>query len=454
MKRKFQPFLLLFSAIMLLSSCLSDNNTDTVSYYDTAVTAFSVGTLKQNVVTAAGNDSVVKTDCSSYKFYIDQITHQIYNPDSLPYGIDASKTLATITAKNSGIIVVKSLASDTLAYYSGSDSLDFSSPREIRVYNNAGTGYVAYHVKVNVHQEKADTFVWSRYADNQQLAALSAMKAVCNNHRIYVFGERGSSLKIYSTAMGDGRNWQEITPLTALDAKAYDNVIADGGYLYILNNGSLLKSSDAITWTTVVPGSSLTHLLGCSSRYMYGLGEHSIEVSKDHGMTWSEDDLDEDASKLPDFNISFISRMDSDIDNADRLLLVGNRFVNTDTISVVWGKLMEYSEGAESDPWMYYDQVEEIKNRVPLHAKLVALYYNSAVEAFDGSYFYKSSDGGLTWPVDASILIPNDFSGDTKNFSMVKDADSFLWIIYGGSGQVWKGRHNKLGWTAQQTSFR
>ena len=37
---------------------------------------------------------------------------------------------------------------------------------------------------------------------------------------------------------------------------------------------------------------------------------------------------------------------------------------------------------------------------------------------------------------------------------MVKDNDSFLWIIYGSSGQVWKGRYNKLGWTIPQTSFR
>jgi hypothetical protein len=115
---------------------------------------------------------------------------------------------------------------------------------------------------------------------------------------------------------------------------------------------------------------------------------------------------------------------------------------------------MEYSEGAEVDPWMYYDQVEEVVNKAPLHAKLVALYYNSAVEAFDGSSFYKSSDGGLTWPVDNTIIIPKDFSGDTKNFTMVKDNNSFLWIIYGSSGQVWKGRYNKLGWAVPQTSFR
>ena len=453
MKRKFQPFLLLFSAIVLLSSCLSDN-TDTVSYYDTAVTAFSVGTLKQNVVTAAGNDSVIKTDCSKYKFYIDQTTHEIYNPDSLPYGIDASKTLTTITSKNSGTIVVKSLTSDTLTYYSSSDSLDFSSPRELRVYNSAGTGYVAYNVKVNVHKEKADAFIWNRYNDNAQLAALSGMKAVCNNNNIYVFGKNNSSLKIYSTAMNDGNHWSEITPLTVLDANAYDNVIVNNGYLYILSNGSLLKSSDAVTWTTVVPGTSLVHLLGCSSKYMYAMGNNTIEVSKDNGVTWNEDEIDEDASKLPNFNISFVSRMDSDIDNADRLLIVGNRFVNTDTTAVVWGKLMEYSEGAETDSWMYYDQVEDIINKAPLHAKLVALYYNSAVEAFDGSSFYKSPDGGLTWPVDDTIIIPKDFSGDTKNFTMVKDNDSFLWIIYGSSGQVWKGRYNKLGWTIPQTSFR
>ena len=100
MKRKYTPFLLLTLTVCLLSSCLSNDDSSSTVYYDTAITSFSVGTLKRHVTTASGEDSIVKTDCSGYNFYIDQLTHEIYNTDSLPYGIDASMAVVSISSKN------------------------------------------------------------------------------------------------------------------------------------------------------------------------------------------------------------------------------------------------------------------------------------------------------------------------------------------------------------------
>ena len=85
----------LLSAIFVFTSCLNSDNEVTTYYGDTAITSFSVGTLKyyKHTTSSTGKDSVYQTtlSCSGYKFYIDQAKREIYNPDSLPYGIDGTK---------------------------------------------------------------------------------------------------------------------------------------------------------------------------------------------------------------------------------------------------------------------------------------------------------------------------------------------------------------------------
>ena len=193
MRNKLQVFILLISMAWIASSCLDDNEYEYEYPNDTAITAFSLGTVDRYVHTLSskGEDSVYTEDVdgSEYKFYIDQVKKIIYNPDSLPKGCDATRILATISSKNSGVIGIKDTKSDSIAAYSSSDSIDFSVPREIRAYNVIGTAYSAYTVTVNVHKEDPDSFGWHTLAQNNaELAALAQAKAVNVNERIYLFG--------------------------------------------------------------------------------------------------------------------------------------------------------------------------------------------------------------------------------------------------------------------------
>ncbi len=158
MKKIFSFPILLVVALYMLSSCFSDDDTTYVMYNDTAITAFSVGTLKQegHTLSSKGEDSVYWTsvDCSGYQFYIDQVERVIYNPDSLPYGIDASKVLCTVTAKSNGIVTIKNVDNDSLSYVTEEDSLDFSQPRTLRVVSYTGLATRDYTVMVNVHKQK------------------------------------------------------------------------------------------------------------------------------------------------------------------------------------------------------------------------------------------------------------------------------------------------------------
>ena len=166
MKIRIVPVVIAIASL-LLASCLKSSDEETVSYSDTAIVSFSLGTLDRYVTTKAKDgvtDSTYKTTVtgSAYKFYIDQHACRIYNVDSLPKGTDVAHVLCNVTGKNSGVVVIKSLTSDSLRYYSSSDSIDFTSQREFRVYANNGSGFRAYTVSVNVHQEEADDFKWTR----------------------------------------------------------------------------------------------------------------------------------------------------------------------------------------------------------------------------------------------------------------------------------------------------
>ena len=155
----------LITGTMLLSSCLGSGDDDVTYYNDTAITGFTLSTVNRYVhaTTTSGKDSVYKRTLSNpVTFSIDQYKKTIYNLDSLKADCDLSHVLVTISAKNSGYIVIKSMTSDTLYSYSSSDSLDFSQPREVRVYANDGSGYRAYQVAINKHQTETNKLLWEK----------------------------------------------------------------------------------------------------------------------------------------------------------------------------------------------------------------------------------------------------------------------------------------------------
>ena len=131
-----------WSVLFTFTSCLDDDSDEIVYPSDAAISAFSLGKLNRYVTTTTskGNDSIIKSTVtgSSYKFYIDQVNRTIYKPDSLPYGTDVKHVVCTIGSKNSARVLLKSTTSDSLFYFNGNDSLDFSVPRELVVYSLNG----------------------------------------------------------------------------------------------------------------------------------------------------------------------------------------------------------------------------------------------------------------------------------------------------------------------------
>lgn len=468
MKRKFFAFILLLSAGLSLSSCLSSDDDTNIEYtHDTAITAFSLGTMNRYYLgkTSDGTkDSTYATTIagSNYKFYIDQAAGKIYNADSLPVGTKISAALASITAKQSSPLlwVLKDKDNkDSLAYYSSSDSVDFSKPKEIRVYNNDYSAYRTYTITVNVHKEGPDSFVWhSLAAQNGDLAALAGMKAVSAGNCVYVFGKSNGVTKIFKTGLNGGAFGNPLTPNVALGEDAYKSAIAKNGKLYILNNGAVLKSDDAVNWESVTTDASLLQLIGASSNYLYAYTAAGIAVSK-NGASWTPDAMDDKgADFLPTENLSLVVKPVRSVKGAENLLLLGNRKVREnekkDTVATIWTRTFDAGEATDSYQWNYVEYQAHQAGMLPyLNTLQVALNDSGYVALAAGDYKVGSatvekckwyvSKTGLDWRVDTTVVMPAEFAV-SRPAAFVRDANNYYWVI--NNGYVWKGRYNRDGW--------
>ena len=236
MKRKFIPFILLVSTIFFVSSCLGDDNEEIVFSDQVGITAFSLGTQKiiRDTVSKKGADSTYQTtlDCSKYIFYIDQTKHEIYNPDSLPVGIDCKKIICSVTSKGSSVTLVKNIDSDTLQAFETIDSMDFSKPRTLRMVSMSGRASCDYTVKVNIHKQKPNIFEWKIATGCTDMGLLTGMRALAMGGKVYVVGRDDSQLRIYAAEEQHVVSWTEITPNVELGADSYKDMTVMGGKLY------------------------------------------------------------------------------------------------------------------------------------------------------------------------------------------------------------------------------
>ena len=166
MKKYIHALCAALTCVVLYTSCMnSDDNNSAVVYDDMAITGFRLTSINRLVhsTTKAGKDTVIKkTLANPVPFTINQETYEIYNVDSLPYGCDTKRVLATISSKNNGQIMIKSFVGDTLSFYRSTDSIDFSKPRVLEVYTSDLKAYRSYTVEVNVRQYDNSTMQWER----------------------------------------------------------------------------------------------------------------------------------------------------------------------------------------------------------------------------------------------------------------------------------------------------
>ena len=456
MRRNSISFYLLVSIVFVFTSCLGDSESTTVYPGDAAITSFTLGTLKQYVTTKAknGSDSTYTKNItgSNYKFYIDQVNRQIYNPDSLPYGTDVRRVLCTITSKNSGSITIKKIDSDTLLYYSNTDSIDFTTKRTLRVFSLDGSNNVEYTVSVNVHQEYPDTTYWSNLSSDMAFAEAKGMKALVCNGKVFVATSDGINSNIYSTSEDDGKEW---TPMAwningPVPANAFENFVTKDDYLYLYAGNAILRSSDGSYWEKTAEA-YIGKLVAAHHNVLYAIDRQGLLISStDEGATWTTESLDEDASLLPSQDLSYCvipSRVNKD---TETIVLIGNRNYATypnDMQAQVWGKLTENDNSGIK--WMYVNPGDLYHLALPRlrslqvvarDNRLVAAGCQMTQDAADGelSKFYYSDDGGIYWFTKSSYSLPGTQQVNGA-LAMTIDSKNNFWVICGGNGNVWRG---------------
>lgn len=452
MKRKFFAFIALITATLSLSSCLSSDETTVEYTHDTAITAFSLGSLDRYTKTKAGKDTLLKANVtgSDYKFYIDQAQRLIYNVDSLPCGVRSTAILATISSKNNSPILLMDInkTDSVAAYYSSSDSINFSTPRLIRVYSSDYSAYAQYKVTVNVHKELPYEFKWHELAqNNSQLAAFSDLKAVACGDSIYVFGKTADGTKVLKSAINDGSAWSSITMNESLSSDAYQSAVALDSKLYISDGGKVYASADAAIWTVVSDNADIKQLIGASSKNLYAYTATGISVSEDKGANWKAEKLDTDKAYLPKQNISMNVAGVLSAKDVENVMLLGTRDkALKDTVATTWLRTVDYAN--EDGQWNYLEIENNKSGKMPWLDQVITCAADTGFVALGSNgKWYKSQNAGLTWKQDKMVVLPAKFATEGR-FAFCRDNQHYYWIIR--NGYVWRGRFNIDGWRSKE----
>lgn len=469
MKSKTINIAVLLAALFSLVSCLDTNDGDYVYTDDSAVTAFSVTSAKKAVHVKASNgaDSVYYTTATltAYKFVIDQQRCVIYNPDSLPYGVDPTKLLVSANSLNSGSLVLKSMTSDSLSYFSTTDSLDFSKPRELQVYSLSGAAVRKYEVRVNVHQEPADKFNWTKLPNPTAFTSATGVKSfvvttASGTTRRFLLASDGTTTTVYR-ADGDDA-WTAATPdfNHTLAAETYRSAAVKHDTLFVCDNGVVMATTDGNTWTQQTTAEAgVARIIAANPIRLYAYNNEGAMVSSDDsGKTWKAASIDESASLLPNGDIAYATLPLATNANAYRTLLIGSVPEASTTAFSIWGKIDEGTAYSENQPWMFYDHNTLNRHELSLMQNFSAFTYDGKIMVVgneDRVYlpnFYGSRDGGITWKADSVITSPLGFFV-TGPYTVSVDKDNFIWFVSGKTGETWRGRINRLGWKKEQYEY-
>ena len=131
---------------------------------------------------------------------------------------------------------------------------------------------------------------------------------------------------------------------------------------------------------------------------------------------------------------------------------------------MVWGTVEENAEGSEHQPWSHYIFTGDNQHQAPHLLNLKVIAYNGGLLAMGGAgqggsqekafaQFYRSIDRGITWHNDSLYVLPAGFASSETSFALAVDRQQFIWIVAGGTGQLWRGRLTDLGWKKEDTVF-
>lgn len=440
---------------LLLSSCLGsdDNNIEYDIPKNCQISAF---TLK--------HDSI--PELSKTTFTIDQIGGRIFNQDSLPYGTEIDKVVATVTYMSpisiGAIQVMQEAVGDTI-HWNGTDSLDYSKPVKFLITAYDGVTKKAYETKLNVHQVLPDSMVWAQEAVRLPGTAVSERKVIAfateNEEQYYMYTREAEGNQLYTASPADLSAWTPQTLIGLPESQInWEFVTEYEQKLYVPSSDQKLYSStDGKEWVVVENAPSVVSILGVlreettakkpsALAIIASINGTSHFASMDKAGVWSEGKV------VPaQFPLSGAAALSYNLMYRERLLLAGGKTAGGNILADIWSTM----DGLD---WVSIPPVptHSFGNR---EGASIALYDSTffLVGGFDKDGkalkdIYRSKDNGITWTLsDSLVVMPQDYKARAYA-SMIVDKENNMYLFGGKDAkgkneleELWKGRINRLG---------
>ncbi len=452
MKRNLATYFALFSLVFVAISCgSSDEEEYELSPY-AMLKSFSLGNIRSAYpsFTSTGEDTLVlKTvQMTAFPFTINQVTGEVYNNDSLPFATNISKVVTQFSVNGVASIYVDSL--DSYEHFSSTDSLDFTSPRKVRIYSEDAEFYKDYTIKINVHQVDPELMVWNKYSAVEGLVPVRVVEA---NGAMFLFGkDSNGAVAVASTALEGVPAW-ETALVSGLPADADISTIQlFNGALYAVAGGNVYTSADGAVWTLSASDTGAVAIVGASEE------DGKLWIAGSQGVLWSEDAATFTVNEalpegFPLYGVSLASYPLNHNKKIVRYMLVGYTAEDKSGEPAVWSKLSTEAK------WTNYKN-EENKYECPALEGLSVVRYDNYLYAVGGAgtvngrevvpfnSFYISKDNGIAWKVSTGFYqrLPEELVGNDTPFAVAVDSNNFIWIINSGTeGGAWKGIINRLG---------
>ena len=466
MKIKFLPLVVaLFAATSIITSCLN-NDVEQITYTsETSITGFSLGTLNIDRVgkDQNGKDSayVDTLNCADYPFTINQMTREIENKDSLPYGTHIDKVITNITY-DAGALGYRPKGAERDTVWTSTDSIDFTEPVEFRVYAYSGAIGKAYTIKVNVHQQVPDTLAWKQFDNAFSAGNLSTQKAVYANGKVFVFGKNGNNPHIEFTNVADDNptSWTPVTTNVPAGIATYSATVWAGNIYFLAGTSGkqLYKLNAETNEVTEESTETFDMLIGGNDikNELYTVKDGKSGIYK--GGAWSADEnaYSQFPSGKPFFSNTVTASYNADL-TTTIALCYNQGTASNDTTALVFSRT---STGNQWEMRMQNLPLPNLQN-------VTMIYYDGKLYAFGGDYtpksirpfsqFYCSIDNGLCWrPVTECMAFPSDFKNlytthhgnyscaVTPKLENSTSKGNFIWIVW-ENGDISRGRINRLG---------
>lgn len=443
-------FLLALAACLSLAACDTTSTSDTTSSSDCAITGVTLGTLLRTInsvspTTGADTTYTVNVTGSLYPMYIDQLNNRIYNVDSLPVGTQVDKVVFS-SLTSSGTLAIQSLYTGNDTIFSATDSTDFRKMRVVRVYSSDGQLSRLYDMEVNIHNEEGDSLVWKQTAaaPASALAAFTKSRLLSMGTTLYAFGEKADGTVSLVTGSGESGQFSAGTDLATIDGAALNvrSVQLLGTTFYALAGNALVRSADGTAWEKTGT-ENLAALAGTSADSLYALTAEGRMVATADGTAWTAQQADAGEWPLGDYSSALCPTHTNK--TISSLIFAG---YCPQQQPCVWKHDID-AQGIYTFAWNYLPQTEELNEvAFPIVADPSLISYDDGLvlvgrSAEGKAVLYRNSDIGRTW-VSGEYTAPA--MAAATSLSATVDANHFIWIICGGTGEVWRGRINRLAW--------